>query len=245
HVVVLRLPESAAQRFGNSNHFVSVRLHTKGLSERIHSGEKLGGQIRSDEHDLGMVFLIRWRDETSLRGVKVANFGKVRSGAEHLDVFHGQIATFHLNEVILFRSHSRGELHAVAEAHIVVVINQRALLCFDPLILTGNDAEAVNEKDVRAEIGNAIGHIHVEAGNYAHDGNEGGNCENHTQEREEAAELVGTEGAQGQFQSFAEGNESRPETPGAGLGHHGTPRYRRDTGQATDAGYSQSELLIS
>ena len=90
--------------------------------------------------------------------------------------------------------------------------------------MTGNDAKAVDEKNVCAEIGNAIGHVHIEAGDNAHDGNQGGNGENHTQEREEAAKLVSTKGAQGQFQGFAEGNESRSETPGAVFGHHGAPR---------------------
>ena len=46
--------------------------------------------------------------------VEVADFGKIRSGAEHLDVFHDHIAAFHLDIVVLFRSDSGGELHIVA-----------------------------------------------------------------------------------------------------------------------------------
>src|SRR5208282_3373875 len=75
-------------------------------------------------------------------------------------------------------SHSGGEFHVVTEAHIVFVRNQRALLRFDPGIFTGNDAEAVNEENVGAKIGDAIGHVQIEAVDDAHDEDEGGNSEN-------------------------------------------------------------------
>src|SRR5208283_2342727 len=81
HVVVLRLAEGAAERLGNANHFVGVRLYTKGFSNGIHVGEEFGGEVGANEDDFRTVIVIGLSDEAALRDREIADVGKVGSGA--------------------------------------------------------------------------------------------------------------------------------------------------------------------
>src|SRR5208283_231699 len=243
HVVVLRLAESATERLGNSNHFVGVRLYTECFSDGIHVREEFGGEIRADEDDFGTVIVIGLSDETTLSDREIADVGKVGGAADHLDVFHGQIATLHHDSVVFLGSDRGGELHIVAEALVVLVSNHWALLGFNPCIFTCDDAEAVDNKNVGSEIGDAVGDVHVEAGDDAHDGDESGNGENASEKGQEAAEFVGAEGAESKFKGFAEGDPGGAGALGAGR-HPGEAVQRRNTGQTVQGDNAQGELLI-
>src|SRR4029077_2534302 len=151
-------------------------------------------------------------DEAALRGIQVADVGEIGSGAQHLDVFHGQVAALDLNVVILFGSNRGGKLHTLAQSLVILVGNQRTLLRFDPGIFAGDDAEAVDQENVGTKIGDAIGDVEVEARDHAHDNDQGEDGENHAEEREEAAELVGSQGVQGELDGFRGGDPGSAES---------------------------------
>ncbi len=114
-----------------------------------------------------------------MRDVQVADIGEVGSGAIHLDIFHDQVAALDLDVVVLLAGDGGGEFHTLAQALVLFVVDQRTFLRFDPGIFAGDDAEAVNQKNVGTEIGDAIGDVEVKARDDAHDDNQGGNGENY------------------------------------------------------------------
>ena len=138
---------------------------------------------------------------------------------------------------------AEAEFHIVAKALVVLVGNHRALLGFNPCIFTGDDPEAVNDENVGAEIGDAIGDVHVEAGDDAHDGDESGNGENDAEQGQEAAEFVSAQGVESEFKSFTKGDPGGAEALGA-CRHSGEAVQRRSTSQTVQGDYAQGELLI-
>ena len=76
----------------------------------------------------------------------------------------------------MFPTAQAASFQSVAEP-FVPSNDQRAFLRLDPGILAGDDAEAVNDEDVGAEVGDSVGDVHIEAGDDAHNGNEGSNGE--------------------------------------------------------------------
>src|SRR6516225_5012227 len=227
HVVVLRLAEGAAQRLGHADDFIGVGLHTNGLANRIDIGEELFDEVRTDEDDFGAVVFVRKSNETALRDAQIADVGKVGGRAHHHDVFHDLVAAFDGKVVVLFRSDGGSEFHVVAEALKFLEGQERALLGFNPLVLTGDNAETVDDEDIGAEIGDAVGDIEVEAGDDAHDHDQGGDGKNDAQEGEEAAEFVSAESVEGELKGFAKRDPSVLVALAAGGDGRGTRQGRR------------------
>src|SRR5271165_161452 len=212
HVVVLRLAEGAAQWLSNPDDFVRVVLDTNCLADRVHVGKELGGQVGTDEDDFGMVLLICLCEEASLRRGQIADIREVGRGAKHLNVLHGQVTAFYLNVVVLLGGNSRGQLHAIPTARVIFIGDQRTLLRLDPGIFAGDDAKAVDKENVGSQVGDAIGNVEVEAGDHAHHDDQGGDRENYAQEREKAAEFVGSQGVQSKLDRLARSDPSSPES---------------------------------
>ena len=75
-------------------------------------------------------------------------------------------------------------------------------MCFDELVAAGDDAEAIHDEDVGAEVSNAVGDVEVKTGDHAHDRDESGDGENDAEESEETAELVSAEGVESRDARF-------------------------------------------
>ena len=75
-------------------------------------------------------------------------------------------------------------------------------MCFDELVAAGDDAEAIHDEDVGAEVSNAVGDVEVKTGDHAHNRDKSGDSENDAEEREETAELVSAEGVESRDARF-------------------------------------------
>jgi hypothetical protein len=84
--------------------------------------------------------------------------------------------------------------------------DQRPFLGLYPGILTGNDAKAVHQIDVRAKIGHAVGDVKIQACYDAHNRYQGGYRKDHAQEGQEAAQLMGAQSVQRQAKRLHDGN---------------------------------------
>jgi len=92
---------------------------------------------------------------------KVPHLGKVRGGSHHSSAFHGEVAAADLDVVVFFGGHGARDFHVVTEPFVFLHGHKRALLCLDPRIFAGDDSEAVDEIDVCAQIGDAVGNVHI------------------------------------------------------------------------------------
>src|SRR4029077_9488870 len=95
----------------------------------------------------------------------------------------------HLDVVVVERGNRFGRFHAIAHALVIFHRNQRTLLRFDPRVLTGDDAEAIYNEHVCAEVGYAVGNVKVHPGDHAHHRHKGGYGQNYAQQGEKAAQL--------------------------------------------------------
>ena len=117
--------------------------------------------------------------------VEVADIGEIGGGAHDAGVFHDDVADASLDVAIFLGGDGASEFHAVAKALVVVHADQGTLLGFDEFVAAGDDAEAVDDEDVGAEVGDALGDVEVEAGDYAHDKDERGDGEDDAEKGEE------------------------------------------------------------
>ena len=116
---------------------------------------------------------------------------------------------------------------------------------FDPLVAAGDDAEAVDEEDIGAEVSNAVGDIKVKAGDNAHDRDKSGDSKNDAKERQETAELVSAEGVESETHGFGESNPATANAAGLEQRHGDRIRQTRDTRQAIHGSYAQTTRSAS
>ena len=65
---------------------------------------------------------------------------------------------------------------------------------FDPGIVAGDDAEAVDDEDIRTQVGDAVGNVEIHAGDKAHHCDQSGDGQNYAEEGKKAAQLVRLQG---------------------------------------------------
>src|SRR6201988_2817818 len=243
HVVVLGLSESAADRGTDADDLVGVSLGADGFADGIDVGEKFFGEVGADEHHFGAVLFVSGRNEAALGDGEAANVDVVGGDAGNGGVLHDGVAAASLGVPLVVAGDGFSQTGGIAKTLELLERNEGALLGFDPFVATGDDAEAVDDEDIGAEVGDAIGDVQIETGNDAHDRNEGGDGENDAEESKEAAELVSAESVESKTHGFGEGNPATADSVSPGGRHGHQVRQTRDTREAIDGGYAQNPLV--
>src|SRR6266849_7945364 len=190
HEIVLRLPEGAADALRDSYDLILMRFRAHQFPHRIDIGEKPVRHVRADEYDFPAMVVVGLVNKAALHDVDVAHLRIVRGNTHDVGVLQARVPGAHLDVVVVARGNRFGRFHAMAHALVIFHGNQRTLLRFDPRVLTGDDAEAIHNEHVCAEVGYAVGNVKVHPGDHAHHRHKGGYGQNYAQQGEEAAQLV-------------------------------------------------------
>src|SRR5256886_6596275 len=99
------------------------------------------------------------------------------------------------------------QLHIVAQSFEVVPSDLFvAAISLHVLFDVGDDGKTREQKDVGAQVGDAVGDVTVYAGDQGNDHDEGGDRKNDAQQHQEGAHFVGAQSLQGHTDRFSEQN---------------------------------------
>src|SRR4029077_9854585 len=118
--------------------------------------------------DLGAVHLIGLGYEPPRADIQTPHIGEVRHHAHHVRVVHFDVAGAHLDVAVLLARDRLGGFHAVLQTLVVLEKDQWALLCLPEFIHAGDNAEAVDDKDVGTQVGNAVRDVEIETIHHAY-----------------------------------------------------------------------------
>ena len=139
------------------------------------------------------MFVVGLGQETPGGDTEAPHLGIVGAGAEYHRAFHDRVSPAGLGRNPCASGHSFGNLRGVAEAPKVFHRDERTFLGAEESIAARDDAEAVDDQDVGAEICNFIGDVEIQTGDDAHYGNQRGHGQNHTEQGQKTAKLMRSE----------------------------------------------------
>src|ERR1700730_13157733 len=214
-VIVLRLAEGAADFGGYTDNFVGVSARPNGLTDGIDGGEEFLHHIGADKTYRRVMHIVAFGQESPGGKIHVTDLSVIGSDTGKVGVFEEDVTGTHIHGVVIGGSHIGRALHTFTEALILLESNEGAFLGFYPGILTGDDAEAVDQIDVCPKIGHAVGDIEVQSRDDAHYCYQGGYGQDYTQESQETAQFVGAQGVQRQPKGLDDGNGGRGDAAAA------------------------------
>ena len=123
--------------------------------------------------------------------------------------------------LILRRGNLVCRFHVVAQQIVFDGSDHRAFLGFDPGIPTGDDAEAIDQVDVGAKIGDTVSHVKIEPCDHAHHQHQGGHRQDDAEQGEKAAQLVRAQSIQRKAQCLHHGDDAFAKPARATVRHCG------------------------
>ena len=140
-----------------------------------------------------------------------ADLRKVGSHAKNADVLQQVIAMAHIGVGAKEGSDLADGAHAGLELVEFVRGDQRALLGFYPGVFTGDNPEAVQDEDVGAEIGDAVGDVEIQPGDHAHYRDQRRYGQNDSEQRQETPQFMGAQGVQREAERLRHGDKTAAE----------------------------------
>ena len=190
-VIVLRLAQHRADRLSDSHDFVGAPVDIEFLADGIDAGEKFIGDVRSDQRDERAVLIVGVRDVAARGGPFGFHVADISGHAIDGRVFYGLAVGLGAAEEVGLRAHALGQLRVVTQENVVVpgqrFVPPRGLHEF---FHVRDDRIPQNQEYVRPEIGNAIGHVQVHAGDQRHDHDQRGNGQHDSQQHQKRAHFV-------------------------------------------------------
>ncbi len=208
-----------------------MRFRAHGFPYRIDIWEKSVRYVRTDEYNFPSMVVIGFVDEAPLRHVDVAYLCIIGGNPHDVGVFQALISGAHVNIVLVECGNGVGGLHAIPHALVIVHRDKRALLRLDPCVLTRDDAEAIHDKDIGAEVGDAVRHVKVHPGDDAHYGHKCGYGQNDAEQGQKTAQFVRAQGVQRQPHGFHQGHGAAAQSSkrNSALAGYGYLRELRQT----------------
>ena len=162
-------PKALPMGSRDAHDFVCVRAGADGFSDRIDVREKLFRDVGADETDRRVVQVIGFGDVAAGGEADVAELGVV-GGRAHHSVFSSKVLPERMSMVTQPAAATRLAIFMLSRTHSnSSSVKQRALLRFDPFVFAGDDSKTVHHVHIRAEVGDAVGHVEVQPGDDAHD----------------------------------------------------------------------------
>ena len=214
-----------------------------GLPNGIHVREEFLGDICSQKHHFRMMYVVRLCQEAALRHVDIAHVREIVRNAHHVRVIHLHVAGAHLHVAVAFRCHRAGRPHRIAQTLVIFHADQRTLLRLHPCILASDDPEAVHQKHISAQIGDALRHIRVHPRHHAHHHHQRGHRQNHPQQRQKASQFVRAQRFQRQPERFHHRDRSGAEA--LRPRHHDGRRHRQVRRSAPPIHGSYSQFILA
>src|SRR5262249_26324830 len=180
HEIILGLAEGAADRSSYANHLILVSFRADRFADGIHVGKEFRGNLGTDKDNFLAMVVVRLGDEAALGDTDAAYISIVSGDTHYVRAGQLFVAAADIHVMVVEGGDGLGGLHVVAEALVVIHGDERALLGFDPGVVARDDAEAVDNENVCAEIGDAVRDVEVHAGDEAHYDDENRDGQNDT-----------------------------------------------------------------
>src|SRR5580704_17477662 len=119
-----------------------------------------------------MIF-VNVSEQAAIGDVNIPDRSECGSGADDGDVFAEVVAVAHVGDGVLFAGDGVGQLHAIAQSFQIVHAEGGAPAGFEPFLLVGDNADAVNHESIGAEVGHFVADVNVESVQDGDDGDEG------------------------------------------------------------------------
>src|SRR4029077_15449008 len=129
--------------------------------------------ISADKTYRSVMQIVAFGQESSGGKIHVTDLGVIGSHTSEIGVFQQDVSGTHVHDTVIGGADIGCGLHVFAEALILLESDERAFLGLYPGILTGDDAEAVDQINVGSKIGYAVGDIEIQARDHAHNGYQG------------------------------------------------------------------------
>src|SRR5690348_17257074 len=139
------------------------------------------------------MLLVGSRQETPRCDGESADLGKVGSHTENADVLKQVIAMAHVGAGAKEGGDLADGTHAGLQFLEFFAYDKGPLLGLYPSVFTGDNPEAVQNEDVCAEIGDAIGDVEIQPSDHAHDRDQSRYGQNDSEQSQEAPQLMGTQ----------------------------------------------------
>ena len=120
NVIILRLPEGAADFRSYADHFVGVGARADRFSHRIAVRPKFLNHVGADEGYRRMMQLIAFGEKTSRAQVHVADVRVVGGDTGHVRIFQQDVSRAHVHVAIGSSRHMAGGFHIVAETLVLI-----------------------------------------------------------------------------------------------------------------------------
>ena len=140
----------------------------------------------------------------------------VRRDAQHINVFEEIVSGAHIARGVLAGGDLVGSAHRFFQRGVLFHRDQGAFLRLHPRVKACDNAKAIHDEDICAEIGDAIGNVKVEAGDDAHHRHQRSDCQDYPEKGQETAQFMGAQSVQGEAERLFLGH------PGAPKRHYGS-----------------------
>jgi hypothetical protein len=195
--IILRLSERAPDHCGHADDFVAVRSRADQLADGINVGEKFLLHIPADEAHRRAMRFVRSRQKSSRGNVDAPHFRIVGGHSKDVHVLHQVVAGADIRDRRQQRSHLACGPHSRLQLRKFIRGHQWPFLCLYPGVVAGDDSESREHVNVGAKIGDFVGHIKIQARDHAHHRYQSRHREDHSQQRQEAPQLVRSQRVQG------------------------------------------------
>src|SRR5271170_5494931 len=142
------------------------------------------------------MFFVNIGEQAPVGNVNIADGSEGGRGAHNHYVFAEGVAVAHVGKGSHFTGDGIGELHTIAQVCQIIHAKRGAFASFEPFLLVGDYADAVDHESVGAQVGYFVRHINIEAVEHGDDGDESGDGEDHTQQGQESSQLMRAQGIQ-------------------------------------------------
>jgi len=192
-IVVAALAESRALLLADSDHLVGQAVHTDLFPDRVRAGEQIVDHVGANDGHARAGILVGVVEHAAARQVNIQNGRHRGRNATDGDTADRLQLVLHVSGAISLNRAYRGTIAASLEHGAVVLHGQvLALHAFHVLIEVGDDGRHLTDNEnVRPQIEDLLRHIAVDAVDEGNDGDDRRDADDHAQQREDRAQLIG------------------------------------------------------
>ena len=201
--VVLALAERLALLFAEANDGIGHAVDADLLADGVFALEEVFFDVRADEADVRGVVVVGLREAAAFDDVEVLHLGHEGGVAANLGVRAGLREVDDLADGRLERANLRAGRALGLHGAELLQRDDLALLVLQVLLVAGGESRFLRDgEDVRALVVDLGGNVDVRAVDQRDDGDDRRNADDHANEREHGAHLVGPERLQRHSESF-------------------------------------------
>src|SRR5207249_3155353 len=190
--VVERSSQGRTFLFSDADHFAGNVVPANLFANGIQAGHEVFHDVHANYADRSGAIQIRIGDVAARDEIDIVQFRHLRSPGAQVGILQRIQAALHFYAAAQRGADFLARLAEIAHRFEIVVSEALALLEFEPVVNVGDDGRLLGKpKDVGAQAEDARGHVLVCAVDQTDDGDHRSHTNDHADQRQDAAQLVG------------------------------------------------------